>query len=110
MAGFDNQVMFASNVDFSGDSSPSAKVTTNGQLLIGSTSAPNIQVGTLSSPRSTLSIGYSTPNLTADLITPVSPTNGGDKFLQCRRYSLWLCIEYVERVANSDYSRPVFKL
>jgi len=47
MAGFDNDVMFASNVDFTGTTPVSGRVTTDGQLLIGSTAAPNIKVNTL---------------------------------------------------------------
>jgi len=46
-SGFDNDVMYAENVDFSGGSPVTGKVTTNGQLLIGSTVAPNIRVNTL---------------------------------------------------------------
>lgn len=45
MAGFSNDVMFASNVNFSGGKT--ATVTTDGQLLIGSTASPNIRVATL---------------------------------------------------------------
>ena len=48
MPGFDNQTMFADNVDFTGNVEVAATVTTDGQLLIGSTVAPNIRVGTLS--------------------------------------------------------------
>lgn len=47
MPGFDNSVMYADNVDFSGGSPVAAKVTTNGQLLIGATAAPHIRVGNL---------------------------------------------------------------
>ena len=47
MAGFDNNVMYADNVDFTGSTSPTAQVLNDGELLIGSTAAPNIQVGTL---------------------------------------------------------------
>ncbi len=47
MPGFDNSVMYADNVDFSGASPVAAKVTLDGQLLIGSTAAPNIRVATL---------------------------------------------------------------
>lgn len=52
MAGFgndasDNQIMYADNVDFSGASIPTATVTMDGQLLIGSSVAPNIRVNTL---------------------------------------------------------------
>lgn len=47
MAGFDNDTMYADNVDFSGSATPAPTVTLNGQLLIGSTAAPNIRVATL---------------------------------------------------------------
>jgi len=47
MPGFSNSVMYAENVDFSGGAPVAAQVTTNGQLLIGSTAAPHIKVGTL---------------------------------------------------------------
>lgn len=47
MAGFDNDVMFASNVDFRGVEPVVGQVTANGQLLIGSTVSPNIRVSTL---------------------------------------------------------------
>jgi hypothetical protein len=49
MPGFDNGVMYASNVDFTTASltSGSAQVLADGQLLIGSTATPNIKVNTL---------------------------------------------------------------
>lgn len=64
MAGFSNDVMYASNVRFDGGKFPGA-VTTNGQLLIGSTVAPNIRVGTLTSTGGTITItpGAGTINL-----------------------------------------------
>ena len=46
MPGFANGVMFADNVQFNGSDNP-ASVTSNGQLLIGSSVSPNIRVGTL---------------------------------------------------------------
>lgn len=94
MPGFDTgSVMYALNVDFTGNSltSGTAQVTTNGQLLIGSTSLPNIRIGTITSPLGTLNIGYSAPNITMDLVggttavekfnmqtgtTPVGPSGG----------------------------------
>ncbi len=71
MPGFDTgSVMYALNVDFTGTSltSGTPQVTTNGQLLIGSTATPNIKVGTITSPLGTISIGYSSPNITIDTI------------------------------------------
>lgn len=49
MSGFDNEVLYADNVDFSGNQQVTGQFTTDGQMLIGSTTAPNIRVGTLSS-------------------------------------------------------------
>ena len=66
-SGSTNQnVVYADNIDFSGNASPTPKVTANGQLLIGSATTPNIQVGTLTSPNSTVTIGYSSPNITLE--------------------------------------------
>ena len=47
MAGFDNDIVYGENVDFSGSSSVSGQVTADGQLLIGSTASPYIKVNTL---------------------------------------------------------------
>jgi len=95
MAGFNNDVMWADNVRFDGGEFPGA-VTTDGQLLIGSTAAPNIRVGTLTSSGGTLTItpGAGTINLdlaggsvgadsfgidaaTAPGTNPTLPTGGG---------------------------------
>ena len=74
MAGFANDatgqdVVYANNVDFSGNTNVAAQMTTNGQLLIGSTSSPHIQPGTLTSPDGTIAIGYSAPNITIDVVS-----------------------------------------
>ena len=45
MPGFDNNTVYANNVDFSGSVNPSPKITADGQMLIGSTATPNIKVG-----------------------------------------------------------------
>jgi hypothetical protein len=47
-SGFDNDVVFGSNVDFSGGFPVTGKITLDGQLLIGSTALPHIRVGSLS--------------------------------------------------------------
>jgi len=96
MSGFDNQTMFANNVDFTGNANVQPQVLLNGQLLIGSTLTPHIEVGTLTSPLGTIAIGYSKPNITLDVTggtiamekiavdastspgtNPVLPTSGG---------------------------------
>jgi len=56
MAGFDNEVLYANNVDFSGGFPVTGKVVADGQLLIGSTATPNIKVGTLASSNGTITI------------------------------------------------------
>jgi len=66
MPGFNNGVVWADNVRFDGTGYPGA-VTTDGQLLIGSTASPNIKVGiptgsggiTVTPGSGTLSIGFS---------------------------------------------------
>lgn len=70
--------VFAANADFTGDAVPSTTngLQTNGKMWIGST-VPNangthINVGTLTSPDSSVTIGYSSPNIT--LQVPASGT------------------------------------
>ena len=65
MSGFDNEVLYADNVDFSGGAQVTGQFTTDGQILIGSTVAPNIRVGSLTSSGGsiTLTAGSGTLNL-----------------------------------------------
>lgn len=56
MAGFDNDVMYATNVDFTGGSPVVGKMVADGQLMIGSTVSPYIRVGTLASTNGTVTI------------------------------------------------------
>src|SRR6202789_1974349 len=56
MAGFDNQVMFANNVDFRGVNPVVGQVIANGQLLIGSVTGAPIQANTLSSADGSVTI------------------------------------------------------
>lgn len=69
MAGFssvtgDESIMFADNVSFDG-TQRGGRVSTDGQLLIGSTASPHIKVGTLTSTGGTITItpGSGTINL-----------------------------------------------
>lgn len=72
MAGFENDIVYAKNGDFSvaDNQSPTEAngLVTNGQLWIGSTAlnvgGTHINVGTLTSPDSSLTIGYVSPNIT----------------------------------------------
>ena len=71
MAGFSNDVVYGNNVDFSGANPPSATISTDGQLIIGSTAlnagGTHINIGNIVSPLGTLAIGYSSPNITLDI-------------------------------------------
>lgn len=80
MAGITNDILSADNVNFTGSDSTVGTVTTDGQLLIGSTATPNIKVGNLTSPNSSITIGYSDPNITVDVsngdVFPWTDTQG----------------------------------
>ncbi len=47
MAGFSNDTVYGTNVDFSGNTTVAPTMVADGQLLIGATAAPNIRVATL---------------------------------------------------------------
>lgn len=70
MPGFDSGVVFGTNIDLSGTSQTSgtAQLLTNGQLLIATTAlnagGTHVNVGVLTSPDSSITIGYSSPNIT----------------------------------------------
>lgn len=74
MAGFRNNILFCTNVDFSGGFPVTGKVTEDGQLLIGAGSAPFIRVAKLTSTGGTLSIGNGpgTINLEAGASVPTT--------------------------------------
>lgn len=78
MSGFSNDVVFGTNVDFTGGNPVTGKVTTDGQLLIGSTVSPNIRVGSLTSNGGTVSIstGQGTINLESGSTVPTSFVTG----------------------------------
>jgi hypothetical protein len=73
MAGIKNDVVFAKNADFTAanNTSPAESngLATNGQLWIGTTNVnvggSHVNVGSVTSPDGSLSIGYSSPNITA---------------------------------------------
>lgn len=90
MPGFSNGTVYANNVDFTGNAHVQPQINADGQLLIGSTAAPNIKVGSLSAgtnmvvtPGSgTLSVATSaTPSFTSVTVTnaPVSTTDATNK-------------------------------
>ena len=76
MAGFDNDVVYANNVDFSGGSPVSGKVTTDGQLLIGATASPNIRVGTLTAPAAGVTITGGAGSITFALANDLAAVEG----------------------------------
>ncbi len=72
MSGFDNDIVFAKNADFTSADNQSVSesngLVINGQLWIGSAAlnagGTHINVGTLTSPGGTVLISYSSPNIT----------------------------------------------
>lgn len=73
MAGFENDVMYAKNADFTqtDNQAPTESngLATNGQLWVGTTSVnaggTHVNVGSLTSPNGSITFGYSSPNITA---------------------------------------------
>ena len=69
MAGFssvtgDEAIMFADNCSFDG-TQRGGKMTTDGQLWVGSTASRHVKLGSITSPDNSITIGYSSPNITA---------------------------------------------
>lgn len=67
MAGFSNitgdeSIVYADNASFDG-TERGGKLTSNGQLFIGSTASPHIKKGSLTSTGGTVAITYSSPNV-----------------------------------------------
>ena len=88
MAGTKNDVLVGKNADFTqvnapnSTSSESNGLVTNGQLWIGSTAlnagSTHINVGTLTSPGSSISIGYASPNITLTVGSMIATTYSGN--------------------------------
>lgn len=68
----DQNVMYADNVDFTGSTAPSPQMVTNGQLIIANSAAKKPLIGNLTSPDGSITIGYSSPNIT--LIAGAGPS------------------------------------
>lgn len=74
MAGFDNEVVYGKNADFTSVDNQnvleSNGLATNGQLWIGTTATnaggTHVNVGNLTSPGGTITISYSSPNITLE--------------------------------------------
>jgi len=89
MAGTKNDVSVAKNADFSQVNAPNATssesngLVTDGKMWIGTTAVnaggTHVNVGSITSPLGTLSIGYSTPNITVEVAggAPVLTLTGG---------------------------------
>ena len=79
MSGFDNEVLYANNVDFRGVQPVVAQMTTNGQLLIGASVSPYIRaaVPTSSDGSVTITTGAGTLDFTATSAVANYITNSG---------------------------------
>lgn len=86
MAGSSNitgleSVIFADNASYDG-TERGGIMTTNGQLWIGSTASPHVKLGTITSPDSSITVGYSGPNITlmasgSAVLERLTPDTGG---------------------------------
>lgn len=73
MAGLKDEIVYGGNVDFTGNSLPTAQITSDAEFLMGSTSAPNIRKGTLLAPSAGIVYNYSNPtSTTAQLQTELA--------------------------------------
>lgn len=63
MPGFDNNVVYANNVDFSAGNPVTGQMTQDGQLLIGSTAFPNIMVGFITSTDLSVTVANNAGNI-----------------------------------------------
>lgn len=86
MAGFENDIGFSKNYDFSSADNQAPReingLITDGDMWIGSTATnvggTHINVGTLTSPDSSVTIGYSSPNITLQAGASVPTTFNAD--------------------------------
>ena len=84
MAGIVNDVLYALNSDFTGGNSLLASesngLVTDGKMWIGSTATnaggTHINVGSITSPLGTMSIGYTSPNITIDVVSATNRIPG----------------------------------
>lgn len=59
----DESITFTDNMSFDG-TERGGKMTTDGQLWIGSTAARHVKLGSITSPNGSITIGYLSPNIT----------------------------------------------
>jgi len=67
MSGFDNEVVYCNNWDFRGVQPVVAQATAAGDLPIGTGGSPAILVGNITSPGGSITVGYSSPDITIDV-------------------------------------------
>lgn len=89
MSGFDNEVLIADNVDFRGVKPYSAQMTTDGQMLIGSSVSPKIRVGTISNGTN-ISWTFGNGTASAGLSGQIAVSNGGTGVATLPAYSVVL--------------------
>ena len=82
MAGFNNEVVYGTNVDFTGNALVTPQMVADGSLLIGSTASPNIKVGNIISSDNYIAVNNQSGQIDltqgsagADVIGPASSTD-----------------------------------
>lgn len=87
----DETIMFADNVSFNG-TQRGGKITTDGELLIGSTALPHIQKGRIVSAGGTVQVTYSTPNINLEAGTTITTIYTTDSTWNINSRTLWVQI------------------
>jgi hypothetical protein len=111
MSGFDNDVVYAANVDFSGNSTVTGQFTTDGQMLIGSTAAPNIKVGTIANGNNltwTYGSGSAQANLTGTTDHAVQVGNASGSLTSLATGTAGQVLQSGGASANPAYSTATY--
>ena len=109
MAGFDNDVCWNKNFDFRGIDPPTAQITSSGQLPIGTGGDPAISIGVLTSPDSSIGIGYSDPDITLKISnqvvekTATYTATSSDYFINCTANSFTVDLPTSSGITGKQY-------
>lgn len=70
MAGIHNEVLYGANMDFREVWPPVGQITLDGQIFIGSTAAPNLQAGFITSTGGTINWSFGSGTINGEVASP----------------------------------------